>query len=109
MRHAGYMSVTQLPEFADLVLELVEEIPPGLACSYGDIAQYVGRGGPRQVGAVLAEYGAAVAWWRVVRADGSLPQVLAQRARPFYLNEGTALCSNGTRVDLAVARWSGLR
>ena len=41
-----------------------EEPPPGLP--------ETGAGGPRQVGRVMALYGGAVPWWRVVRADGRL-------------------------------------
>ena len=40
--------------------------------SYGDIAEYLGAGpGPRQVGRVLAVYGGAVPWWRVIHSDGT--------------------------------------
>jgi alkylated DNA nucleotide flippase Atl1 len=35
-------------------------------------AEYLGQGGPRQVGRVMALWGGGVAWWRVIHADGSL-------------------------------------
>ena len=57
-------------EYAELVLSVVEQIPPGQVATYGDIAEIVGRGGPRQVGHVMALLGGGVPWWRVVRADG---------------------------------------
>ena len=38
--------------------------------SYGAIAEYVGHGGPRQVGTVMARYGGGVPWHRVVTATG---------------------------------------
>ena len=57
-------------DYAELVLSVVERIPPGRVATYGDIAEIVGRGGPRQVGQVMALQGGGVPWWRVVRADG---------------------------------------
>ena len=59
-------------DFASSVLDVVDSIPPGRVMSYGDIAEYVGQGGPRQVGQVMALWGGGVPWWRVVRADGAL-------------------------------------
>ena len=57
--------------------------------SYGDIAEYLGRGGPRQVGRVLATSGGAVAWWRVIHADGSLLAGHEHAALGHYRAEGT--------------------
>ena len=54
------------------MLDVVDSIPPGRVMSYGDIAEYLGDGpGPRQVGRVMAVYGGAVAWWRVIHSDGT--------------------------------------
>lgn len=92
-------------EFAERVLDLVEKIPPGRVMAYGDIAEYLGEGGPRQVGRVMALWGGAVPWWRVIRSDGSLPACHARSARPHYLAEGTPL--RGERVDMRRARWDG--
>ncbi|MGW6917214.1 MGMT family protein [Kitasatospora sp. NPDC054939] len=95
--------------FAELVLDLAERIPPGRVMTYGDIAEYLGRGGPRQVGRVLALYGGAVPWWRVIRADGSLLPGHEHRALEHYRVEGTPLRtrSDPPRVDLRQARWDG--
>jgi alkylated DNA nucleotide flippase Atl1 len=90
-------------EYVELVLSLVEAIPWGRVTSYGAIAVVVG-GGPRQVGAVMARHGGPVPWWRVVRADGSLPPSHEHGARPHYLEEGTPLRGSGA-VDMAVAFW----
>ena len=94
-------------EYVDLVLSCVEGIPRGRVMAYGDVAEVVGRvfggGGPRQVAAVMAREGAAVPWWRVVRADGSLPVDVAVRARPSWLEEGTPLRADG-RVEMGSAR-----
>ncbi|GLU46764.1 MGMT family protein [Nocardiopsis ansamitocini] len=92
-------------EYAERVLDLVERIPTGRVMSYGDIAEYLGEGGPRQVGAVMAEWGGGVPWWRVIRADGSPPPGHEVRARTHYAAEGTPLRPGATRVDMARARW----
>ena len=93
-------------EYAELVLECVEQVPRGQVTTYGAIAEAVGAvlggGGPRQVGSVLALQGGGVPWWRVVRADGSLPPSHDAQARQSYLEEGTPLRPSG-RVDLARA------
>ncbi|MBH0245287.1 MGMT family protein, partial [Streptomyces cavourensis] len=62
----------ELPEYAERVLDVADLIPPGRVMTYGDVAEWLGDGGPRQVGRVMALYGSAVPWWRVVRADGAL-------------------------------------
>ncbi|MGW1990685.1 MGMT family protein [Embleya sp. NPDC001921] len=91
--------------FAERVLDLVERIPPGRVMAYGDVAEALQEGGPRQVGRVMALYGGGVPWWRVVRADGSLPPSHAVRAPGHYRAEGTPLRSGGERVDIGRARW----
>jgi alkylated DNA nucleotide flippase Atl1 len=96
-------------EYAEVVLRLVEAIPPGRVMSYGAIAAWVGRGGPRQVGHVMATYGGSVPWWRVVRGDGTLPDSHKTDARQSYLEEGTPLrggLSSQTVVDMAAAAWT---
>lgn len=87
------------------VLSLVERVPPGRVTTYGALADAVGRYGPRRVGSVMAEHGGPVPWWRVVRADGSLPPSHDERARAAYLEEGTPLTASG-RVDLRAAFWA---
>lgn len=68
--------------FRDVVASLaVAEV-----VSYGEVARRAGRrGAARAVGAFLAEHGAGLPWWRVVRADGSLavhkPREQARRLR----------------------------
>jgi alkylated DNA nucleotide flippase Atl1 len=90
--------------YVEQVLSLVEQIPRGRVTTYGLIAEAVGRGGPRQVGNVMAQYGGSVTWWRVVRADGSLPDSHGPEARQAYLEEGTPLRPSGS-VDLKEAVW----
>ncbi|GAA1196388.1 alkylated DNA nucleotide flippase Atl1 [Kitasatospora gansuensis] len=99
----------ELPPYVESVLDLTERIPPGRVMTYGDVAEYLGRGGPRQVGRVMALYGSGVPWWRVVRADGRPLPGHEHRALPEYRTEGTPLKLVGgePRVDLRQARWDG--
>jgi len=98
-----------LDEYSARVLDVVDAIPPGQVMSYGDIAEYLGSGGPRQVGRVLATYGGGVAWWRVLHADGTPAPGHESAALAYYLAEGTPLRSARppVRVDMRRARWSG--
>jgi alkylated DNA nucleotide flippase Atl1 len=97
----------ELPPYASDVLDLVDRIPPGRVTTYGDLARFVGSGGPRQVGSVLSHYGGAVAWWRVVHADGRPAAGHESRALVHYREEGTPLRPGGVVVDLGGARWAG--
>ena len=96
--------------YASRVLDVVDSITPGSVMSYGDVAEYLGEGGPRQVGRVMALWGGGVAWWRVVHADGSLLAGHEQLALARYEAERTPLRRTGTgppRVDMKRARWRG--
>ncbi|WP_443070292.1 MGMT family protein [Streptomyces sp. WAC05374] len=137
------MSAEELPEYAERVLEVAELIPPGRVMTYGDVAEWLAQdeagglpdevggrsdegggrsdraggrrvGGPRQVGRVMALYGGAVPWWRVVRADGRLLPGHELRALGHYREEGTPLreaTRHGEdhlpRLDMRRARWDG--
>lgn len=85
------------------VLRAVECTPPGRVVTYGDIAAVLGCS-PRQVGAVMARWGGAVAWWRVVNARGVLPDPLGVRARPHWIDEGVPTRADGG-VRLGECRW----
>ena len=100
--------MTTLDEYSARVLDVVDAIPPGQVMSYGDIAEYLGAGGPRQVGRVLASYGGGVAWWRVIHADGSFLAGHEREALTRYQREGTPLrpsAGGDHRVDMGQARW----
>jgi len=78
------------------------------------VAEWLGEGGPRQVGRVMALYGGAAPWWRVVRADGTLLPGHELRALGHYREEGTPLRAAGPaaeghvpRIDMRRARWDG--
>jgi alkylated DNA nucleotide flippase Atl1 len=92
-------------EYSARVLDVIDAIPPGQVMSYGDIAEYLGAGGPRQVGKVLAVYGGGVAWWRVIHADGTPAPGLEAECLARWREEGTPL--RGARADMRMARWDG--
>lgn len=99
-------------DFTERVLSLVEKIPPGRVLSYGIIAAILNedgldQGGPRQVGSVMARDGGGVPWWRVVRADGSLPRSHHGRAQEEYRREDTPMRAGGAAVDIRKALWDG--
>ncbi|WP_127794155.1 MGMT family protein [Agromyces sp. LHK192] len=95
--------------FAEAVLAVVADIPPGCVATYGDVAALLGSRGARMVGQVMARSGAEVPWWRVVRASGLPPAGHAERALIEYEREGTPLRPStddgGYRIDLAACRW----
>jgi alkylated DNA nucleotide flippase Atl1 len=80
--------------------------------SYGDIAEYLGRYGPRRVGRVMSTHGGAVPWWRVIHSDGSMVPGHERAALRQYKKEGTPLRASADgatfRVDMRRARWRGL-
>jgi alkylated DNA nucleotide flippase Atl1 len=103
MAAAGPVTVgrrDQLTDFADRVLDVVDAIPPG--------QEYLGQGGPRQVGRVMSLWGGGVAWWRVIHADGSFLPGHEREALAHYREEGTPLRpagpGGGQRVDMRKAR-----
>ncbi|MDM7832631.1 MGMT family protein [Cellulomonas edaphi] len=102
-------------DYVEAVLDLVEAIPSGRAMTYGTIAEVVAdqleaaghrrRGGPRQVGQVLAHAGSGVPWWRVVNASGAPPARHLSRALEHLVAESTPLSADGSRVRLRQAIW----
>lgn len=94
-------------EFAERVLDLVEQIPAGRVMTYGQVADQLGTGAARAVGTTMARYGSGVPWHRVVRADGRLPSGHEVEALARHRREGTALMPDGERINVLVARWSG--
>ncbi|WP_283959455.1 MGMT family protein [Streptomyces sp. 35G-GA-8] len=104
----------RLPDYAERVLDVAELIPPGRVMTYGDVAEWLGEGGPRQVGRAMALYGGAVPWWRVVRSDGVLLPGHELSALDHYREEGTPLREAARsaeghvpRLDMKRARWDG--
>jgi alkylated DNA nucleotide flippase Atl1 len=102
---------TRIGDYASRVLDVVDAIPPGMVMSYGDVAVYLGEGGPRQVGRVMALWGGSVCWWRVIHADGSLLPGHERAALARYQEEGTPVRRDPggrpVRVDMTRAGWDG--
>ena len=94
-------------EYDEQVLAAVALIPPGRVMSYGDLAEYVGAGGPRQVGQVMARSEGDLPWWRVVHADGTPPPHKSDECLALLRAEGTPMSADGRRVDMRSARWDG--
>jgi methylated-DNA-protein-cysteine methyltransferase related protein len=81
------------------LLARIRAIPEGFVRTYGDLSP----GAPRFTGWVLKGTAEEVPWWRVVRADGSLPVGEKQRARLDA--EGVPLLAGDPpRVDMRRAR-----
>jgi len=79
------------------ILERIRDIPPGHVQAYSDIDPMA----PRLVGRILATtHDDDVPWFRVVRADGSIPK--GRRQRELLLGEGVPM--RGDRVDIDRAR-----
>jgi alkylated DNA nucleotide flippase Atl1 len=99
-----------IDDFSARVLDVVDAIPPGQVMSYGDIAEYLGAGGPRQVGRVMSRYGGGAPWWRVTHSDGTPPPGHDAVALRHFMAEKTPLRSaKPVRVDMREARWRGGR
>lgn len=79
------------PDFTEAVLAVVERIPAGRVMTYGDVGIAIGSEAPRAVGRVMALFGHAVSWWRVVPASGRPPQGHARLAYQHYRDEETPL------------------
>ncbi|WP_148256740.1 MGMT family protein [Kribbella flavida] len=90
-------------EYVEAVLRAVESIPPGRVATYGDIAAYVGQGGPRQVGAIMREYGGGVPWWRVIRASGVPADEVVDDQLQLLRGDGVRVTDG--KVDLRAVRW----
>ncbi len=91
--------------YARAVLDAVDLVPAGQAATYGDVAEWMGRGSARGVGSVMSRHGAEVAWWRVVQASGRPAEPHVDEALGLLRAEGCPTV--GDRVDLARARWRG--
>ncbi len=93
-------------EYVEAVLSLVEQIPPGRVMTYGAIADWLGAGGPRQVGAVMSHYGSSVPWHRVVNASGRVVPGHEVEALKRHRREKTPMRGPDLdKVDLKAAFW----
>jgi alkylated DNA nucleotide flippase Atl1 len=94
-----------VPDAADVdeaVFDVVDLVPLGRVTTYGAIGRLIGIG-PRRVARALSSGGGAVAWHRVVRADGSVAEPVRVRQLELLAAEGVPV--RGGRVDLAAVGW----
>ncbi|RKQ37231.1 hypothetical protein C1C97_005775 [Kocuria tytonis] len=96
----------------EAVRGVVLRIPAGTVLSYGDVADLARLGTPRLAARIMAlgQVSTEAPWWRVVRADGTLPDRLQIGAREQYEREGTPLRTTDAhwvQVDMRRARWDG--
>jgi methylated-DNA-protein-cysteine methyltransferase related protein len=93
--------------FAERVLRVVGQIPPGRVATYGDIARWAGNAaGARAVGTLMARHAFQVPCHRVVDSRGAPP--------PHPSDAGELLRREGVpfedgRVRLDEGRWEGPR
>lgn len=92
------------PSATQRILALVARIPSGRVMTYGDIADVLGLGSPRQVGRALAGADVDIPWHRVVRSDGTMAEQVRDRQRELLFSEGVGMV--GERVDLQAHQWS---
>lgn len=99
----------ELSDYASKVLDVADSIPSGRVMSYGDVADYLGEGGPRQVGRVMSLWGGGVPWWRVVHSDGTFLSGHEREAIRHYRAEGTPLRLDAdgrpAKLNMLLARW----
>src|SRR3954467_11031625 len=84
---------------AERVRARVRAVPEGFVACYSDLDPHA----PRFAGAVLAgSDDPDLPWWRIVRADGSVPK--GERQRTLLEGEGTPF--RGNRVDMKTAHFA---
>lgn len=95
-----------------LLLRLVAEIPPRRATTYGLLAEAVGHLTGKQMpalaaGRAMGSNDGSLAWWRVIRSDGSITEPMAERTLEHWRAEGLPLRRRGERwcVDLRACLW----
>jgi methylated-DNA-protein-cysteine methyltransferase related protein len=83
---------------AEAVRARIRAIPPGFVSAYSDLDP----GAPRFAGSVLSSSDdPGLPWWRVVRADGSVPKGSRQRSRL----EAEGVPFRGEKVDMKIAHF----
>lgn len=94
--------------YAECVLDLIEQIPPGRVSTYGVIAELAreitGKGGPRSIGFVLSRFGSGVPWWRVCAAGGRLAVHKGGEQMALLRAEDVPFTPSG-RVRLEAVGW----
>ena len=95
--------------YAAQVLDIVDRIPRGKVLTYGDIAEMIGSGSGRVVGAAMSRHGHEVAWHRVVLSSGHPNPAGPVEAMRLLKADGTPVAQGGERVDLAAPAGTAIR
>ncbi|MDH3977877.1 MAG: MGMT family protein [Gammaproteobacteria bacterium] len=100
----------KIPAEFQRVWSVVDAIPPGCVASYGQVAKLSGlAGGARRVGRVLgkAPDRDALAWHRVVKADGriALPEGSAGREEQIRRLEEEGVAVNQGQIKMRSFQW----
>lgn len=105
-------SKTKHPNFRQLVLSIIGQIPPGKVATYGQVAAMAGSPrAARQVGWVLASLsvGSDLPWWRVVNSKGYLSirghEVDAKALQKQHLLAEGVEVNDEYLLDLGKCRW----
>lgn len=85
------------------VRSVVASIPAGRVLGYGDVAELAGLRSARLVGRILAEDGADIPWYRVLRSDGTVAEHIRHRQLEQLRAEG--VLADGGRIDMRRYRW----
>ena len=95
-------------DYAEQVLDLIAQIPPGRVSTYGAVAAWAreitGKGGPRSIGMVLSRFGSGVPWWRVCAAGGRLAVHKADEQKALLREEDVPFTASG-RVRISEVGW----
>ena len=87
-----------MADFADAVRTVIAALPPGETFSYGWVADEAGHPGrARAVGALLAEGGDGLPWWRVMRSDGTFAAHIAREQSVRLREEGVEVGNGRVR------------
>ncbi len=86
----------------EAVFDAVDRIPPGRVSTYGAIGRLVVVG-PRRVARALSSGGGELAWFLVVRADGSSAEPVRVRQLELLAAEGVPVRDG--RVVLSAVGW----
>jgi alkylated DNA nucleotide flippase Atl1 len=98
------MSTAPAPDAVDeAVYRLLELVPSGRVISYSGAAAELGLRTPRRPAAAMSRAPEGLPWWRMVRADGTLPATLALRADGPWRREGTPTAAHGAVAKAARA------
>jgi methylated-DNA-protein-cysteine methyltransferase-like protein len=84
--------------FDDAVADVVLAIRRGTVVSYGWVAAAAGKpGAARAVGRLLGRHPEPLPWWRVVRSDGRLADVVASPQAELLRAEGVEVVDGRVR------------